>query len=63
MVGRLCAMISLVIPGYLIVVMADGSARSKCSRPSCACGLSFAACSSTCRTPSRPELTDILCSF
>ena len=29
MVGRLCAMISVIIPGYLIVVMAGGRARAR----------------------------------
>src|SRR5215468_1509003 len=42
MVGRLCAMISLIIPGYLVVVMA-GRARAMEVLPAIvACGVSFA---------------------
>ena len=56
MVGRLCAMISVVIPGYLIVVMAGRQAGARgaagdrrlrrCRSP---------ACSSTCRTTLDPS--------
>ena len=51
MVGRLCAMISIVIPGYLVVVMAGpkqgtGSAARHRGVRRVVCG----ACSSTCRT-------------
>src|SRR6187399_1008901 len=43
MVGRLCAMISVLIPGYLLVVMA-GPARAVEVWPAIvACGVSFAA--------------------
>ena len=53
MVGRLCAMISVIIPGYLIVVMVGlEDARSKCCRRSSPAACRSRACSSTCRTTS-----------
>ena len=42
MVGRLCAMISIVIPGYLIVVMAGGKRALEVLPAILACGISFA---------------------
>jgi len=42
MVGRLCAMISVIIPGYLIVVMAGGRRALEVLPAILACGLSFA---------------------
>ena len=42
MVGRLCAMISMIIPGYLIVVMAGWARALEVLPAIIACGLSFA---------------------
>src|SRR5919108_5613773 len=42
MVGRLCAMISIVIPGYLIVVMAGPRRALEVLPAIIACGISFA---------------------
>ena len=55
MVGRLCAMISVIIPGYLIVVMAGRRARSKCCRRSSRAACRSPACSSTSRTSWAPS--------
>jgi lactate permease len=63
MVGRLCAMISVIIPGYLIVVMA-GWARAREVLPAIiACGLSFAGMQLFVSNTMGPELTDILSSL
>src|SRR5262245_35162379 len=63
MVGRLCAMISVVIPGYLIVVMA-GPARALEVLPAIiACGLSFAGMQFFVSNNLGPELTDIMSSL
>ena len=42
MVGRLCAMISVIIPGYLIVIMAGPKRALEVLPAILACGLSFA---------------------
>ena len=63
MVGRLCAMISVIIPGYLIVVMA-GSKRALEVLPAIiACGLSFAGTQFYVSNYVGPELTDIASSL
>jgi lactate permease len=63
MVGRLCAMISLIIPGYLIVVMA-GPARALEVLPAIvACGVSFASMQLFVSNYLGPELTDIMSSL
>ena len=63
MIGRLCAMISVVIPAYLIVVMA-GPARALEVLPAIlACGLSFAGMQFFVSNYIGPELTDILSSL
>ena len=63
MVGRLCAMISVIIPGYLIVVMA-GPARALEVLPAIiACGLSFAGMQLFVSNHWGPELTDIMSSL
>jgi lactate permease len=63
MVGRLCAMISLFIPGYLIVVMAGGRRAMEVLPAIIACGLSFAAMQFTVSNFIGPELTDIASSL
>ena len=63
MVGRLCAMVSVIIPGYLIVVMA-GWARAREVLPAIiACGVSFAGMQFFVSNYMGPELTDILSSL
>jgi lactate permease len=63
MVGRLCAMMSIFIPAYLLVVMA-GVARAMEVLPAIvACGVSFAAVQFLVSNYVGPELTDILSSL
>lgn len=63
MVGRLCAMMSILIPAYLIVVMA-GAARAMEVLPAIvACGVSFASMQFVVSNFVGPELTDILSSL
>lgn len=63
MVGRLCAMVSIVIPGYLLVVMA-GPARALEVLPAIiACGVSFAGMQFLVSNHLGPELTDIMSSL
>ena len=63
MVGRLCALISIIIPGYLVVVMA-GRARALEVLPAIiACGVSFASMQFIVSNYLGPELTDILSSL
>ena len=63
MVGRICAMVSLCIPAYLIVVMA-GPARALEVWPAIvACGVSFASAQFLVSNFMGPELTDIISSL
>ena len=63
MIGRLCAMMSIIIPGYLIVVMA-GPARALEVLPAIvACGVSFAGMQFFVSNTVGPELTDIMSSL
>jgi len=63
MVGRLCAMMSILIPAYLLVVMA-GFARAMEVLPAIiACGVSFASVQFLVSNFVGPELTDILSSL
>jgi lactate permease len=63
MVGRLCAMISVFIPGYLIVVMAGPRRALEVLPAILACGLSFAGVQFYVSNYMGPELTDILSSL
>jgi lactate permease len=63
MVGRLCAMISIVIPGYLIVVMAGRKRALEVLPAILACGISFAGMQYYVSNYMGPELTDILSSL
>lgn len=63
MVGRLCAMISIIIPGYLIVVMAGRQKALEVLPAIVACGLSFAGMQFFVSNYMGPELTDILSSL
>jgi lactate permease len=63
MVGRLCAMISVVIPAYLIVVMAGSKRMLEVLPAVVACGLSFAGMQLFVSNFIGPELTDIMSSL
>ena len=63
MVGTLCAMISVVIPFYLIVVMAGFKRAIEVLPAILACGLSFAGMQYWVSRTRGPELTDILSSL
>ena len=62
-VGMLCAMISIVIPGYLIVVMAGARRALEVWPAIIACGVSFATVQFYVSRTKGPELTDILSSL
>src|SRR5262245_35835530 len=62
-VGMLCAMISIIIPGYLIVVMAGGRRAMEVMPAIIACGVSFASVQFYVSRTMGPELTDILSSL
>ena len=56
MVGRLCAMVSIIIPGYLVVVMAGGKRALEVLPAIVACGrVVCRACSSSSRTTWAPS--------
>jgi len=63
MVGRLCAMVSIIIPGYLIVVMAGYRRAMEVLPAIIACGVSFAGMQFFVSNYMGPELTDILSSL
>jgi len=63
MVGRLCAMISLFIPAYLVVVMAGGRRALEVLPAIIACGASFAGMQFFVSNFIGPELTDIASSL
>src|SRR5438094_5929284 len=63
MVGRLCAMISIIIPGYLVVVMAGRKKALEVLPAIIACGLSFAGVQFAVSNYVGPELTDIASSL
>ena len=63
MVGRLCAMVSVIIPAYLIVVMAGRRRALEVLPAIVACGLSFAAVQFYVSNYVGPELTDIASSL
>jgi lactate permease len=63
MVGRLCAMISVIIPGYLVVVMTNRKKALEVLPAILACGLSFASVQFAVSNYVGPELTDIASSL
>ena len=63
MVGRLCAMISVIIPGYLIVVMTGWRKALEVLPAIVACGVSFAGMQLYVSNFMGPELTDIMSSL
>jgi lactate permease len=63
MVGRLCAMVSVIIPGYLIVVMAGRKRAIEVLPAIVACGVSFAGMQYYVSNHVGPELTDIASSL
>ena len=62
-VGMLCAMVSIIIPGYLIVVMAGAKRALEVLPAIVACGVSFAGVQFYVSRTMGPELTDILSSL
>ena len=63
MVGRLCALVSLFIPGYLVVVMAGPRRALEVLPAIVACGASFAGVQFYVSNYWGPELTDIASSL
>ncbi|HKW03528.1 MAG TPA: lactate permease LctP family transporter [Vicinamibacterales bacterium] len=63
MVGRLCAMMSVLIPGYLLIVMAGRERAMQVLPAVAACGVSFAGAQLLVSNLVGPELTDILSSL
>src|SRR6267378_7518500 len=63
MVGRLCAMISVIIPAYLIVVMAGFASALEVLPAIIACGVSFAGMQFLVSNFIGPDLTDIMSSL
>ena len=63
MVGRLCAMVSVIIPGYLVVVMAGPRRALEVLPAIVACGASFAGMQLYVSNFWGPELTDIVSSL
>jgi lactate permease len=63
MVGRLCAMISVIIPAYLIVVMAGFASALEVLPAIVACGVSFAGMQFLVSNFIGPDLTDIMSSL
>ena len=63
MVGRISAMMSLIIPGYLIVVMVGRKKAWEVFPAIAACGISFSATQFIASNFIGPELTDILSSL
>lgn len=63
MVGRLCALVSVFIPGYLVVVMAGPRRALEVLPAIVACGLSFAGVQFYVSNYWGPELTDIASSL
>lgn len=63
MVGRMCALVSVVIPAYLIVVMAGWARAMEVLPAIIACGVSFASVQFYVSNYMGPQLTDILSSL
>ena len=63
MIGRLCAMISIIIPAYLVVVMAGPKRALEVWPAILICGVSFAAAQFYVSNYMGPELTDIISSL
>lgn len=63
MTGRLCAMLSVLIPGYLMIVMVGRKKAFQILPAIIACGISFAGVQLYVSNMMGPELTDILSSL
>jgi lactate permease len=63
MIGRLCAMISVLIPGYLMIVMVGRKKAVQVLPAIVACGVSFAGVQFLVSNTLGPELTDIMSSL
>jgi lactate permease len=62
-VGRICAPISLIVPGYLMVVMVGWKAAGRVLPAILGCGISFAATQFLVSNFVGPQLTDLLSSL
>jgi lactate permease len=62
-VGRICAPVSLIVPGYLIMVMGGWRALSGIFPAAAVCGISFAGMQFLVSNYIGPQLTDILSSL
>src|SRR5262252_2079336 len=63
MTGRLCAMLSVLIPGYLMIVMVGRRKAAQVLPAIVACGVSFAGVQFYVSNTMGPELTDIMSSL
>jgi len=63
MIGRLCALLSVIIPGYLMVVMVGRRKATEVLPAIVACGVSFAGVQFYVSNHLGPELTDIMSSL
>ncbi|MBI3698675.1 MAG: lactate permease LctP family transporter [Acidobacteria bacterium] len=63
MVGRICALVSVIIPTYLVVVMAGAKGALEVLPAIVACGVTFAGVQFFVSNFIGPELTDILASL
>jgi lactate permease len=63
MVGRVCAMISVIIPAYLMIVMVGRKKAAEVLPAIIACGISFAGVQFYVSNYMGPELTDIMSSL
>ncbi len=63
MVGRICALVSVIVPTYLVVVMAGVKGAAEVWPAIVACGVVFAGVQFTVSNFIGPELTDILSSL
>jgi L-lactate transport len=62
-VGRICAPVSLIVPGYLVVVMGGWSALSRVFPAALLCGVTFAGLQFTISNFVGPQLTDLIASL
>jgi L-lactate transport len=62
-VGRICAPVSLIVPGYLVVVMGGWSALARVFPAAMLCGVTFAGLQFTISNFVGPQLTDLIASL
>ena len=62
-VGRICAPVSLIVPGYLVVVMGGWGALARVFPAALLCGVTFAGLQFTISNFVGPQLTDLIASL